>query len=99
MAIRSFATQTTEDVAAGVNSKAARRIPRTVWAVAQRKLDTLEAATTTEDLAALPGNRFKALRGNRAGRFSLRINDQYRLVFRFTTGDAYNVEITDYHDD
>lgn len=66
---------------------------------ARLKLDRLEAATTLADLAALPGNRFEALRGDREGQYSIRINDQWRICFQWpkgSTGPA-NVEIVDYH--
>lgn len=65
--------------------------------VAQRKLFQLEYAREIGDLASPPGNRLEALKGDRAGQYSIRINDQYRLCFEFKGGDAYNVEIVDYH--
>jgi toxin HigB-1 len=63
------------------------------------KLDRLEAATTLADLAALPGNRFEALRGDREGQYSIRINDQWRICFEWPKGSPgpANVEIVDYH--
>lgn len=64
---------------------------------AERKLAMLEAATTLGDLGGLPGNRLEALTGNRKGQHSIRINDQWRLCFRWDAGDAYDVEIVDYH--
>jgi len=66
---------------------------------AEMKLDQLEAATSVEDLAALPGNRLEALRGDRKGQFSLRINDQWRICFEWPRGSKgpVNVEIVDYH--
>lgn len=65
--------------------------------VAQRKLRQLDAATELRDLAAPPGNRLEALQGNRAGQHSIRINDRWRLCFRWADGDAHDVEIVDYH--
>lgn len=65
--------------------------------VAMRKLAQLDAAETLEFLRAPPGNRLEALRGDRAGRHSMRINDQYRLCFRWTTSGPEDVEIVDYH--
>ena len=62
-----------------------------------RKLDYLNAAKRLEDLRLPPGNRLEALRGKYEGKYSIRINDQYRIVFRFVESDAYEVEITDYH--
>jgi proteic killer suppression protein len=66
---------------------------------AELKLDQLEAATSVKDLAALPGNRFKALKGDRAGQYSIRINDQWRICFEWPDKSAgpTNVEIVDYH--
>jgi len=65
--------------------------------VAQRKLQMLDDACAQEDLRSPPGNRFEALRGDRKGFFSIRINDQRRLCFRFENGDALDLEIVDYH--
>jgi len=64
---------------------------------ALRKLAMLDAAETLQDLASLPGNRLEALRGDRHGQYSIRINDQWRLCFVWRGGDAYEVEIADYH--
>jgi len=66
---------------------------------AQLKLDRLEAATSMKDLAALPGNRFEALSGDRKGQYSIRINDQWRICFEWPAGSVgpVNVEIVDYH--
>jgi toxin HigB-1 len=64
---------------------------------AERKLVILDSATTLETLGALPGNRLEALKGDRKGQHSIRINDQWRLCFRWHQGDAYDVEIVDYH--
>jgi len=65
--------------------------------VALRKLDYLNAASTLDDLRVPPGNRLEALKGDRAGQYSIRINDQWRLCFRWMGRDAYAVEIVDYH--
>jgi toxin HigB-1 len=70
---------------------------RAIERVAQRKLRQLEAAVTLADMASPPGNRVEALNGERAGQHSVRINDQWRLCFRWKDGDAYDVEIVDYH--
>ncbi|HYE49723.1 MAG TPA: type II toxin-antitoxin system RelE/ParE family toxin [Azospirillaceae bacterium] len=64
---------------------------------AQRRIAILNEATCIEDLSRLPSNRFEALRGNRQGQYSIRINDQWRICFSFRDGDAYDVEIVDYH--
>src|SRR5262245_4690496 len=93
MAIRTYSDQMTADVAAGKNTKYARRLPRDVWKAAQKKLDMLAAAATTQDLSALPGNRFEELKHTKPGFCSVRINDQYRLIFRFENGDAHDVYI------
>ena len=91
--IRSFRCRDTEQLAAGY------RVPRfaAFERVAQRKLAQLDAAATLEFLRAPPGNRLKALKGRREGTYSIRINDQWRLCFRFERGNAYDVEIVDYH--
>ena len=70
---------------------------QSVAPVAKRKLDHLNAATSLADLSAIPGNRFQALSGDRAGQYSIRINDQWRICFRWPDADAYDVEIVDYH--
>lgn len=95
--IKSFGSKGTEDIYHGVDSREARKIPQTVWRVSWRKLDMLNAAIRLEDLKAPPGNRLEALRGDKRGQHSIRINDQYRIVFSFRDSNAYDVEITDYH--
>jgi proteic killer suppression protein len=70
---------------------------QSVAPVAKRKLDHLNAVTSLADLRAIPGNRFEALSGDRAGQYSIRINDQWRICFRWLDADAYDVEIVDYH--
>ena len=65
--------------------------------VARRKLKILDDATSVDDLAALRGNRLEVLRGDRRGQHSIRVNDQYRICFEWRDGDAYSVEIVDYH--
>lgn len=96
MPIKSFANQMTADVAAGLNTKHARLLPQRVWKVAQRKLDIINAAQSTHDIAMLPGNRFEELKHTKPGFYSIWINDQYRIFFRFENGDAYDVEIEGY---
>lgn len=95
--ILDFGDQATEDLFHGVNSKAARRIPQTLWDVAHRKLDLLNAVHVLRDLQVPPGNRLEALKGSLAGFHSIRVNDQFRLVFRWAEGQARHVRITDYH--
>ena len=91
--IRSFRCKDTERLAAGY------RVPRFVAfeRVAQRKLAQLEAAATLDFLRAPPANRLEALKGDRAGSYSIRINVRWRLCFRFVEGNAYDAEIVDYH--
>ena len=96
--IRDFADETTADIYHGENSRQARRIPQEIWPVARRKLDMIENAHDLKDLRAPPGNRLESLRARLSGFCSIRINDQYRVVFRFEDGTASSVRITDYHD-
>ena len=96
--IRTFADSGTEDVFDGKNSAAARRTcPRSLWKAAYRKLDLLDSATEVNDLRIPPGNRLEALKGDRKGQYSIRINKQWRICFRWYAGDAFDVEIVDYH--
>lgn len=95
--IRSFADDATADVYFGRETKAARRLPKALWPVIRRKLDAVHRARTLQDLRLPAGNRLEALKGNRAGHFSLRVNDQYRITFRFEKGDADDVACEDYH--
>ena len=91
--IGSFRCKDTERLAAGYRVRRFRAFER----VAQRKLAQLDAAATLGFLRVPPGNRLEALKGNRDGSFSIRINDQWRLCFRFEGGNAYDAEIVDYH--
>ena len=96
--ILDFADEATEDIFHGRRTKAARRcLPAELWPSAQRKLDRLNRAREPGDLADPPGNRLEALKGDHAGFFSIRINDQYRIVFRFERSDARDVQIVDHH--
>jgi proteic killer suppression protein len=82
----------------GADTMAARRVcQRSIWPVARRKLDQLNRVRELRDLSIPPGNRLEPLRGTRQGQHSIRINDQYRVCFRWEAGDAQEVEITDYH--
>jgi proteic killer suppression protein len=74
-----------------------KKIPSTLINIAVRKLDYLNRAKTLQDLEAPPGNRLEALKGDLKGKHSIRINDQYRIVFKFQNGDVSEVEVTDYH--
>jgi len=92
--IRSFKNKTSEAVSTG---KAPKGFPADLVRVAQRKLFMLDNAAELVDLRVPPGNRLEALKGDRAGQHSIRINDQFRICFRWTDGGAEDVEITDYH--
>ena len=96
--IQSFKNGGTEDIFNGRNSVEARRcLPRDVWNIAFRKLDLLDAAVSLIDLRVPPGNRLEALRSDRVGQHSIRINDQYRICFKWTDAGPEEVEIVDYH--
>jgi proteic killer suppression protein len=95
--IRTIADDTTTDIWNGVNSKAARRVPRALWPVIRRKLDQIDAVTQLAELRVPPGNRLHALSGDLAGHHAIRVNDQYRVIFRFEGHDAHDVRCTDYH--
>jgi toxin HigB-1 len=94
--IATFADAGTEDIFNGRNTKAARRIPKDLWRIAARKLSTLDYATDLRDLST-PGNNLEKLKGDLAGKYSIRVNDQFRIVFNFDRGEATHVVIADYH--
>jgi len=91
--IRSFRDQETEKVFRREFSRKYQGVAR----IAKRKLDQLHAAAALTDLGVIPGNRLEALAGDRRGQFSIRINDQWRICFRWADSDAIDVEIVDYH--
>ena len=95
--IRSFADETAADLFRERNTRAARRIPRELWRGVQRKLRLLDAAAQLNDLAVPAGNRLELLKGDQAGRYSIRVNEQYRVTFRWEIGHAYEVRVEDYH--
>ena len=95
--IQSFADLTTADIWNERNSKAARRVPHILWPVVRRKLTILDSAQRLDDLAAVPGNRLEALVGDRKGQHSIRVNQQYRITFRWEPHDAHDVCCEDYH--
>jgi len=98
MAIITFADSASEDICNGRNSKQARQLlPTELHTKAQVKLARIAAASVLADLSDLPGNRFESLKGARRGQYSIRLNDQYRICFRWRDNDAYDVEIVDYH--
>jgi proteic killer suppression protein len=92
--IRSFRDRDTERL---FRRETRTKIIRSIQRSALRKLWMLDAAESLDDLRAVPGNRLEKLGGDRAGQYSIRINDQWRICFRWTDGDAYDVEIVDYH--
>jgi proteic killer suppression protein len=96
--IQSFADDGTKDLFNGRNSKAARRsLPRQLWQRTQNKLSLLDYAAELSDVGNIPGNRLETLKGSRRGQYSIRINDQYRICFRWTDAGPEDVEIVDYH--
>jgi len=95
--IQSFADETTADIFRERNTKAARQIPKNLWRVVQRKLKILDVAAQLNDLESPNGNRLQALKGQMKGRHSVRVNDQYRVPFRWENGHAFEVAVEDYH--
>lgn len=96
--IQSFKNIGSEDIYNGRNSRDARRLlPRQLWNVVARKLDQLDAAVALDDLRVPPGNCFEALKADRLGQHSIRINNQYRICFKWSESGAVEVEIVDYH--
>lgn len=94
----SFQDHGTDDLFHGRNTRAARNTcPVSIWDVARRKLDQLNVASNLGDLRAPPANRLEALKGDRRGQYSIRVNDQYRVCFHWTVAGPANVEIIDYH--
>ena len=95
--ILSFGDKATEDIYHGDNSRDARGIPNDLWKVVVRKLDMVNAAFELGDLRSPPGNRLEALRGSLAGFHSIRVNDQYRVIFKWAGNGAEKVQVLDYH--
>ena len=92
--IKTFACPETEKIATGQRS---HKLPSDIQSVARRKLSYVKNAKTLQDLRIPPANRLEALQGDRRGQYSIRINDQWRICFVWRDGDAYNVEMVDYH--
>lgn len=92
--IKTFRDRRTKELYATGKTK---RFPADVAKRAARKLEYVDLATTLDDLTVPPGNRLHALGGDRKGQYSISINDQWRICFRFLDGDAYDVEVCDYH--
>jgi proteic killer suppression protein len=96
--IQSFKDQGTEDIYDGIDSSGARkRCPKELWPNARRKMDQVNRSVDLNDLSVPHGNRLERLKGDRKGQVSIRINQQYRICFRWENGDAHEVEIEDYH--
>jgi proteic killer suppression protein len=91
--IKSFRCKHTEELYSG---KRVRKF-ESCQAQAERRLEILDNVKTLQDLMSLPSNRFEALSGNRAGQYSIRVNQQWRICFEWKDTDAYNVEMVDYH--
>jgi len=92
--IRAFRCSETEKI---FNRQRSRKFPPSIQQRALRKLRMLNRSVTLNDLRIPPSNQLEKLRGNRTGQYSIRINDQWRICFEWSEGDAYNVEIVDYH--
>jgi proteic killer suppression protein len=95
--IASFSDRATEDLYHGRPTARARRFPHEVIDAALVKMDSLNGAASMLDLRSPPGNRLEALKGELKGFHSIRVNDQWRLVFRWQGNDAHKVRLTDYH--
>lgn len=96
--IYSFADAATEDLFNGADTRRARAAcPRELWPVARRKLTQINRIRDLKELAVPPGNHLERLAGARRGQHSIRINQQYRVCFRWEAGYAHEVEVTDYH--
>lgn len=95
--VKSFADPGTADLFHDLYTRAARRFPKDVWRRIQKKLIVLDTAQRLADIGALPGSRIEVLKGDQAGRHSIRVNDRYRLTFRFDAGDCYEVRCEDCH--
>jgi len=92
--IKSFSSKDTERLFFGQKPK---KLPNEIWRRATRKLLILHAATSLSELRIPPGNRLEKLKGKYSEKYSIRINDQWRICFRWDNGNVYDVEITDYH--
>ena len=96
--IRTFKNSGTRDIFNGLASRSARKCcPQSIWPVSIRKLDQINRVVNVIELQVPLGNRLERLKGNRANQFSIRINLQYRICFKWEEGHAFEVEITDYH--
>ena len=95
--IKNFDNKTAQDIYNGINSRYSRKLPQNLHAKAKRLLDQINAAPSIEFLRVPPGNRLEKLSSDLRGFSSLRINEQWRIIFRYTANDFYDVKIMDYH--
>ncbi len=95
--IKNFGNRTAQDIYDGINSRYSRKLTRQLHAKTQRLLDQINAAPSLEFLSIPPGNKLEKLAGDKKGFWSLRINDQWRIIFRWAANDFYDVKIVDYH--
>ncbi len=95
--IKSFADQGTEDIYNGVQSKKVAKLPTEIIRRARLLLHTINSVNNLNALKIPPGNRLESLKGNLFGFYSVRINDQWRIIFKFNNGDFFDVKIDDYH--
>ncbi len=96
--IQSFKNKATEDIFNGRATKEARKMcPQNLWGIAARKLDRLDSVMALHELRVPPGNRLEPLSADRKGHYSIRVNNQYRICFKWTENGPADVEITDYH--
>jgi proteic killer suppression protein len=95
--IQSFTDAATADLFHGKDTRAARAFEKTLWPVIRRKLDMVNAAHALRDLQSPPGNRLHPLKGDQKGRHAIRVNEQYRITFRFENRHAHDVRCEDYH--
>jgi len=95
--IKNFASKVVTDIYNGLNTPDSRKVPRELHEKAQRLLDQLNAITKIETLKIPPSNNLEKLKGDLANFWSIRVNKQWRIIFRWEEGNAYNVDIVDYH--
>lgn len=96
--IVSFKDKASEDLFNGIGSRVAKKAcPQALWRLATRKLDQLDSVQSLDELKVPPGDRLEALSGNRKGQYSIRINEQYRICFKWGESGPECVEVTDYH--
>ena len=95
--LKNLADKVTQDIYDGINSRQARKLPHELHDKARRLLDQINAATKLDMLRITPSNRLEKLKGDRIGFWSLRINDQWRIIFRWQGHDALDVQVIDYH--